>query len=216
MRGKKAGGGTRTAALVALGFLGFVAPSAGQAPDLPEGSVVHARAFIEPLGRHIVAFSVRGFGSTRVRMLYSDDEGERWLRANWRGRAPGQLLFAPDGRHGIALGGCAWWMASNMETGGPGGTEISSTTDGGATWRHHGCSRAFLLDRVLLIGRAVVLMERGGRVWRSTNGGRSRRLLVEDREAEVRVDDEAIDVTSGRRSWLVRPDGSVETRRRRR
>lgn len=131
-------------------------------------------------------------------ILYTDDLGATWQQARWDWpHHPRALAFDRTSAFGVAAGegGYVW-----------------NTHDGGTTWIDRGGSSGTTWTRVLVVGRACVLVDSRGGVWRSRDGGGARSLVVEDPNATVELADDAIEIGAGARRWRVRRDGNLEPR----
>ncbi len=165
-------------------------------PPIEAPFAVTAVGHAPHLGRYLVATANGSIYPPPVKIFYTDDEGESWRRARGNFSVAVRILsFDRESGRGVAAG------THGM---------VASTDDGGATWTTHGLTaRGVCFIQVLVHGRATVLVDQEGHVYRSRRGGAERSLIVEDLDAVVRQSSDAIEVVSRGRRYRVLPDGNL-------
>lgn len=131
-------------------------------------------------------------------MLATDDGGRTWHQSRWPWpHVANAVAFDRDTPYGVAVGdsGYTW-----------------SSEDGGRTWRDHRSDGGVVYTQVAVLGRLAVFADSEGRVWRSRDGGFSRRSLIEHEGVRLETDDDAVVVESagGDRLLRVYENGRIE------
>lgn len=131
-------------------------------------------------------------------VLYSDDLGASWSRADWPDGHSHARAFAFDPQTGAAIavgyGGGIW-----------------SSEDGGVRWSRRRSSSGVLYVRAWTRGRTLIVEDDAGALWVSRDRGFSLESMadhavVSEAGAEVRV-------VAGRRTWVLRADGDLQRTR---
>jgi len=119
-------------------------------------------------------FAVNRLSPYPERLFVSNDEGRSWsfIIAPTKGKGSGMYdITFIDNKHG--------WIAGFMQ--------VLFTSDGGETWEKVGGPNAYEISKVRFIntqvGYTVSRVERGCRIFRTTDGGRSWKKQYEDLES---------------------------------
>lgn len=131
-------------------------------------------------------------------VLYSDDMGATWSRAQWPDGYAHALAFAFDPGTGAAIavghGGGIW-----------------SSDDGGVRWSRRRSSSGVVYVWAWTRGRTVIVEDDDGALWVSRDRGFSLESMAD--RARVSEAGPEVRVVAGRREWVLRADGDLQRTR---